>query len=164
MRHFAALTRLFASSAELFCGCEVCAGELLRLRSTKKCKNHTLQFHTDTLGFLAHTLMESARLPFGEYQGIYVGFSADCNGIAQLFSNLFYCGDDAGAEGAFCWRFRQWGIQHQLKRPQRSAPCPEILGGEFGTHGFARVAVYVLRAYGMGLARLIQVFEKMLTA
>src|SRR6188768_1459234 len=95
-------------------------------------------------------------LPCGEYQGIDVGFSADCNGIAQLFSNLFYCGDDAGSEGTFCWKFGQWRIQHQLKCSQRSAPCPKILGSELGTHGFAQVAVYVLRAYGMGLACLIQ--------
>lgn len=75
-------------------------------RSPKKCQNHTLQFFAGTLRFLLHTLMEGARLPCGEYEGIDVGLPADRNGIAQLAGDFFDGADDAGSDGAFCREFR----------------------------------------------------------
>ena len=132
------------------------------LLSTKERQNHPLQLPAHSLCLFLHALVETACLPRRKHQGINIGLPADCNGVSQLFSNLFYRGYNAGLESALTWQVGQGCIQHQFKCSQRSPPGPKILGGEFGAHGFAEIAIYLLGADGMTFAIIIEILKKVL--
>ncbi len=131
-----------------------------QLSLAKESQHLALQVLAHSLCLFLHALVENACLPRRKHQGVNVRLPADHNGVARFFSDFFRRGYNARSKGALTWDVWQRRIQHQFKRSQRSTPGSKILGGKFSIHGFAEIAIHLLRPDRMPPAIIIQILKR----